>query len=32
MCVGFIRPLSRRSVGKEDDGPDHFVAPLRLVD
>jgi hypothetical protein len=32
MGVGFIRPLPRRPVGKEDEGPDHFVAPLRLVD
>ena len=29
---GFLRALSRRPVGKEDEGPDHFVAPLRLVD
>ena len=31
MRVGFIRPLSRRPVGKEDDGPDDFVVPWRLV-
>jgi hypothetical protein len=27
-----VRALSWRPVGKEDEGPDHFIAPLRLVD
>jgi hypothetical protein len=31
MCVGLMGALSWRPVGKEDDGPDYVVAPLRLV-
>jgi hypothetical protein len=31
MRVGFVRALLGRPVGKEDEGPDHFIAPLRLI-
>ena len=32
MRVSLVRALSWRPVGQEDEGPDHFIAPLRLVD
>ena len=31
MEAGFLRPVGGRVVGKEDEGTDHFIAPLDMI-
>jgi hypothetical protein len=31
METGFLRPVRSGVVGKEDEGTDHFIAPLDMI-